>query len=175
MASLSWPGRALAALGTLASLWAVWRVHVAGEALLAVTLLVITVLALWTYTSRRTGALRYLFPGVAAALVFVVFPMLYTLGIGFTNYSSTNLLEPQQVRDHLLQEATVAPDTAREAGRADLTRAGGVTAPRARGGAAVLRRRRGAGRHHEGCRSSETEGKEAHGDDVPQGRGSGDR
>ena len=37
-------------------------------------------------------AWRYLFPGVAAMLVFIAFPLLYTVGIGFTNYSSANLL-----------------------------------------------------------------------------------
>ena len=113
MASLSWPGRAVAALATLAALWAVWRVHAAGEALLAVTLLVITALALWTYTSRRTGVLRYLFPGVAAALIFVVFPMLYTLGIGFTNYSSTNLLDKDAAARYLREQAVQQPGSAR--------------------------------------------------------------
>ena len=83
----NWPGRLLAAAAAAALLYAVMLVHAAGESLLAMTLLVITALTLWTYTSRRTGASRYLFPGIAAALVFVIFPMLYTIGIGFTNYS----------------------------------------------------------------------------------------
>lgn len=104
------------ALGALVvgSLYGVVRVHAAGQALLALALLVTTVAALWVYGSARTTAARFLFPGIAAAIIFVIFPMLYTVSLGFTNYSSTNLLEPQQVRDHLLQEATVAPDTARE-------------------------------------------------------------
>jgi maltose/maltodextrin transport system permease protein len=56
-------------------------------------MLIISALALWVYTSPRTYAYRYLFPGIAAAIVFVVFPMLYTIAIGFTNYSSRNLLD----------------------------------------------------------------------------------
>ena len=82
-----WPGRGLALLAALAALWAVMVVHATGQTLLALTLLVISALAVWTYTSRATKALRYLFPGIAAALVFVIFPMLYTMGIAFTNHS----------------------------------------------------------------------------------------
>ncbi len=108
-----WPGRALALLATLASLWAVMRVHAAGEALLAVTLLVVTAFALWTYSSGRTHALRYLFPGVAAAVVFVIFPMLYTLGIGFTNYSSSNLLDKAAATTYLQDQAVQKPGSAR--------------------------------------------------------------
>ncbi len=94
-----------AALATLAALAAVARVHAAGQALLAVMLLVLTTIALWAYSSRRTHALRYLFPGVAAAVVFVVFPMLYTVGIGFTNYSSSNLLDRARATAYLQEEA----------------------------------------------------------------------
>ncbi len=97
---------AAATVAVLGALVLVLRVHAAGQTLLAATLLTLTVLALWTYTSARTQALRYLFPGVAAALVFVVFPMLYTVGIGFTNYSSTHLLEEERARGYLLEETT---------------------------------------------------------------------
>jgi maltose/maltodextrin transport system permease protein len=61
-------------------------------------------IAIWTYTSPKTTAMRYLFPGVAAALVFVVFPMIYTVSIGFTNYSSRNLLPYERARTFLLEE-----------------------------------------------------------------------
>ncbi len=106
-------GRVVILLLALAALYAVFRVHAAGEALLAVTLLVVTTLALWTYTSARSHAARYLFPGIAAALVFVIFPMLYTMGIGFTNYSSANLLDEDRVRAYLLEEAVHKPGSAR--------------------------------------------------------------
>ena len=99
------------ALGA-AALLLVMRVHAAGQTLLATTLLGISALALWTYTSVRTQALRYLFPGIAAALVFVIFPMLYTIGIGFTNYSSRNLLDPERVRAYLLEERVPAAGSA---------------------------------------------------------------
>ncbi len=46
----------------------------------------------------------YLFPGILTALVFVVFPMLYTVSLGFTNMSSSNLLDYQKARQYLLEE-----------------------------------------------------------------------
>ena len=110
----TWGPRALLALVVAGGLYGVVLVHATGQALLALTLLVTTVAALWVYGSARTTASRYLFPGLAAAMVFVIFPMLYTVSLGFTNYSSTNLLEPEQARAYLLEERTVLPDSARE-------------------------------------------------------------
>jgi maltose/maltodextrin transport system permease protein len=108
-----WPGRAMALLATLGALWAVMVVHATGQTLLALTLLAISALAVWTYTSQRTNALRYLFPGIAAAMVFVIFPMLYTMGIAFTNQSSQNLLDLERARSQLMEEAVVAPGSQR--------------------------------------------------------------
>ena len=92
-----WHGALAASMAAL-SLYAVLLVHATGQSLLALTLLAVCALALWTYTSARTNALRYLFPGVAAALVFVVFPMLYTMSMAFTNQSSRNLLDHDRAR-----------------------------------------------------------------------------
>ena len=86
-------GPAALALILVTALYLVTRVYAAGEFLLAGTMLVIVALAAWIYTARTTYAFRYLFPGIAAALIFVVFPMVYTIAIGFTNYSSRNLLD----------------------------------------------------------------------------------
>ena len=84
--------------------------YTVGETLLAGTVLVMAALALWTYSSAKTMALRYLFPGIAAAAVFVVFPMVYTIAIGFTNYSSQNLLDFERSRQYLLDETYSEPD-----------------------------------------------------------------
>jgi maltose/maltodextrin transport system permease protein len=96
------------------ALYVVTVVHIAGQTLLALTLLVLTALAVWTYTSRHSQAARYLFPGIAAAAIFVVFPMLYTVGTGFTNHSSQNLLEQDAAKAYLLDEAAPMPDSERE-------------------------------------------------------------
>ncbi|MBP8272658.1 MAG: maltose ABC transporter permease MalF, partial [Sphaerotilus sp.] len=93
-----WTGPALLAALVLGALYLVTLMYAVGETLLAGMLLVLVALAAWTYTSAKTMALRYLFPGIAAAAVFVVFPMLYTVSIGFTNYSSRNLLDFERAR-----------------------------------------------------------------------------
>ncbi|WP_243382141.1 maltose ABC transporter permease MalF [Geothrix alkalitolerans] len=88
----------------LAGLYVVTVVYATGETLLAGVMLVTLVCFVWIYTSKKTYAYRYLFPGIGAALIFVVFPMLYTIRIGFTNYSSTNLLTFKRATQYLLEE-----------------------------------------------------------------------
>jgi maltose/maltodextrin transport system permease protein len=54
------------------------------------------------------NAWRYLFPGVLAMLLFVAFPLVYTVQIGFTNYSASNLLSEDRARSYLLEQAEVS-------------------------------------------------------------------
>jgi maltose/maltodextrin transport system permease protein len=103
-----WIGPLLLAALLAAALYIVVVVNAAGETLLAGTILFITALAAWLYTSPRFYAWRYLFPGIAAAVVFVVFPMLYTIGISFTNHSSANLLSFQRATQYHLDETVPA-------------------------------------------------------------------
>jgi maltose/maltodextrin transport system permease protein len=109
----AWLRAAVGALSGLVLLWGVMQVYASGQTLLAVVLLACSALALWTYTSPRTGALRYVLPGIATALLFVIFPMVYTLSLGFTNYSMRNLLDFERAREVLLEERLVLPDTER--------------------------------------------------------------
>jgi len=88
----------------LVGLYVVTLVYATGESLLACVMLVTLAGFLWVYTSAKTYAYRYLFPGIGAALIFVVFPMLYTVRIGFTNYSSKNLLTFPRATRYLLEE-----------------------------------------------------------------------
>jgi maltose/maltodextrin transport system permease protein len=97
-------GPALAVLGVLLALYMVTVVYATGETLLAMTILVMVALAVWIYNSEKVYAFRYLFPGIAAALIFVVFPIIYTFGLGFTNYSSKNLLEFKRATRYLLEQ-----------------------------------------------------------------------
>lgn len=97
-----WP--AVATALALASLYFVTIVYAAGEFLLAGTILVVVALAAWVYTSPRFYAWRYLFPGVAAVAIFVVLPILYTVTIGFTNYSTNNLLKFERTTAYFLEE-----------------------------------------------------------------------
>lgn len=95
---------------SLAWLWVVFGLYTAGQAIWAVLLLALGGLVSYLYGSGRTLAWRYLFPGVAGMLLFVAFPLLYTVQIGFTNYSASNLLSFEKARAYLVDQTTVNED-----------------------------------------------------------------
>ncbi|HET9820910.1 MAG TPA: maltose ABC transporter permease MalF, partial [Burkholderiaceae bacterium] len=123
-AAARWLARTVLALATLALLWMVMGLFNAGQPLVAVGVMAFGGTALAVYGSARSLAWRYLFPGVAGMLLFVAFPLLYTVQIGFTNYSSSNLLEFERAREYLLAQ-TLADEA--HAYDTTLHAAGGVT------------------------------------------------
>eukprot|EP01036_Dinobryon_divergens_P053550 gene53550-71572_t len=86
----------------------VFRVYAAGQPLLAVAVLGLVSLGFFVYLSRIAFAYRYLFPGLAGMAIFVAFPLLFTVQIGFTNYSSSNLLSFERATAYLLEQTTAA-------------------------------------------------------------------
>jgi maltose/maltodextrin transport system permease protein len=105
-AAASWPGRAVAAIATLALLWLAFTLFTADQPLVAIGVMIFGGTAIAIYGTAKSLAWRYLFPGVAGMLLFVAFPLLYTVQIGFTNYSSANLLEFERAREYLLSQTT---------------------------------------------------------------------
>ena len=101
---LKWPVSAVLAL---LMLYLVWAVLWSGQFLVGLCLLAGGALAFYTYLSARAYTWRYLFPGIAGILVFVILPVAYTVRLGFTNYSSRNLLTFERATSYLLEE-TVA-------------------------------------------------------------------
>ncbi|WP_035055385.1 maltose ABC transporter permease MalF [Andreprevotia chitinilytica] len=95
---------AFGALTFLAGLWLILAIYRIGHPFYALGGLVLLGASTWVFTSERAYAWRYLYPGVAAVLVFVLFPALYTIGSGFTNYSSTNLLSFQRATSYFLDQ-----------------------------------------------------------------------
>jgi maltose/maltodextrin transport system permease protein len=96
-----------AALAQFAVLWLAWRLAANGQMLVGTATLALGSFAVYTYASAKTLAWRYLFPGVAGMLIFVAFPLVYTMQIGFTNYSSAHLLSEQRARAYLLEQTEV--------------------------------------------------------------------
>ncbi|MEP6504472.1 MAG: maltose ABC transporter permease MalF, partial [Betaproteobacteria bacterium] len=90
---------AAALLASLALAFALHAAHASGSALATIAL---TALAAWIYVSPRFTAWRYIVPGGLAAALFIVFPMVYTVGISFTNYSGEHLLSFDRATDVLL-------------------------------------------------------------------------
>jgi maltose/maltodextrin transport system permease protein len=97
----------LVTAATLALLWTVFGLYVGGRAPWAAGLLAFGSVAIWVYASSRTLAAKYLYPGVAGMLVFIALPLVYTVQIGFTNYSSAHLLEEDRARAYLLAQTEV--------------------------------------------------------------------
>jgi maltose/maltodextrin transport system permease protein len=90
----------------LALLYVVGVVYAAGRPLAATACLAASSLGFYVYLARPASAWRYLFPGIAGMAVFVVFPILYTVRVGFTNYSSRNLLDFDRATQYLLDQTT---------------------------------------------------------------------
>ena len=111
-ATSSWLGWLVTAVTMLALLWLVFGLYGVGQPVWAVVVLAFGGISVYVYTSARTLAWRYLFPGVAGMLVFVAFPLVYTMQIGFTNYSSSNLLGYERARAYLLDQTTLDEDNA---------------------------------------------------------------
>jgi len=96
---------ATAGVASLALLWLVFSLWMAGQPLVAVGIGALGGSAIYIYGTAQSVAWKYLFPGVAGMLVFVAFPLVYTVQIGFTNYSSKNLLDEDRARQYLLEQS----------------------------------------------------------------------
>ncbi|KUI99235.1 maltose ABC transporter permease MalF [Vibrio sp. MEBiC08052] len=75
-----------------------------GEIAFALLTIVLTALALYIFGSRKTYAHRYIYPGVAGMILFILFPLVYTIGLSFTNYSAKNQLSLERAQSVLLDQ-----------------------------------------------------------------------
>ncbi len=55
----------------------------------------------WAYLSPRAQASRWLTPGLVLMMIFVVYPVLYTTYVSFTNFQTGNLLSREQAIERL--------------------------------------------------------------------------
>jgi maltose/maltodextrin transport system permease protein len=110
--SFAWMAIGLILVASAVGLYGVWLLYLLGQPLLAVLVLALVVAFAVIFTQRRFYASRFIFPGIAAILLFVVFPIVYTIYLGFTNYSFLNLLTYERAREVLLSRTVV--DTASE-------------------------------------------------------------
>jgi len=76
-----------------------------GEYLFAITTLVLSSVGLYIFANRKAYAWRYVYPGLAGMGLFVLFPLVCTIAIAFTNYSSTNQLTQERAEQVLLDRS----------------------------------------------------------------------
>ncbi len=105
--SLKWLGVAIVLVISAGCLYAVWTLYLLGQPLLAGLVLALAVAFTAIYTQKRFYAGRFIFPGIAAILLFVVFPIVYTIYLGFTNYSFLNLLTFERTKEVLLSRTVI--------------------------------------------------------------------
>ncbi|WP_261835918.1 maltose ABC transporter permease MalF [Vibrio ishigakensis] len=72
-----------------------------GEVAFALLTLIITALALYIFGSKKTYAHRYIYPGIAGMILFILFPLAYTVNLAFTNYSAKNQLSLERAQSVL--------------------------------------------------------------------------
>ncbi|USD67143.1 maltose ABC transporter permease MalF [Vibrio sp. SCSIO 43136] len=73
-----------------------------GEIAFAMLTILLTSLALYIFGSKKTYAHRYIYPGIAGMILFILFPLAYTVGLAFTNYSAKNQLSFERAQSVLL-------------------------------------------------------------------------
>lgn len=73
-----------------------------GELAFAMLTVVLTALALYIFGSKKAYAHRYIYPGIAGMILFIIFPLIYTVNLAFTNYSAKNQLSLERAQQVLL-------------------------------------------------------------------------
>lgn len=104
---------ALLGLVTLGLLYVVWGLYLAGEPLFAVVVMALALGIVVVFGRRRFYTARFVFPAVAAVLIFIALPVLYTSYVGFTNFGARNLLTFDRVTAYHLNQRTVDKSTER--------------------------------------------------------------
>ena len=100
-------GKALVALFTLTLIYVAYTVYMIGQPLFGLLVMIVALVFFFVFGLRRFYFARFIFPGIATMVLFVVFPILYTIYLGFTNYGSFNLLTFQRAQEVILEAKTV--------------------------------------------------------------------
>ncbi|WP_264876051.1 maltose ABC transporter permease MalF [Vibrio agarivorans] len=82
-----------------------------GELAFALLTVILTALALYVFGSKKTYAHRYIYPGIAGMILFILFPLAYTVGLAFTNYSAKNQLSFERAQSVLLDRTFQSGDS----------------------------------------------------------------
>ena len=100
---------------TLVSLIAGYSVvlmYAQNETVFALLTVVIVASGVVVFAREDTYSHRYIYPGIAAMVIFIIFPLMYTIGIAFTNYSGTNQLTFDRVQTQFLEKTYEQPNSA---------------------------------------------------------------
>jgi maltose/maltodextrin transport system permease protein len=102
----------LVALLAVPSLYLTFILYRSGNIWIALALLLVTWLGVFIYLNPSASTFRYLFPGFIGFGIFVIFPLVYTVYIGFEKYSSENLLRFDRCAALFKNETFASPNAA---------------------------------------------------------------
>lgn len=82
----------------------VMLMYAQGEYLFALFTLLIITAGVYIFSRQQAYAWRYIFPGLMGMVIFVLFPLVATVAIAFTNYSGTHQLSFERALSTLLDQ-----------------------------------------------------------------------
>jgi ABC-type sugar transport system permease subunit len=92
------------------SLWPIGLCFASGHEVIGGFSIAILMLFNLIFTIPRAFPYRYMFPGILCFLIFMVFPICFTVYIGFTNLGTGHILGYEKVRELLLSETYTPPN-----------------------------------------------------------------
>ena len=109
--SANWIKWGLLTLISLVAGYAIVLMYAQNEIAFALVTLVLVSSGVIVFARKDTYSHRYIYPGLAAMVLFIIFPLMYTVGIAFTNYSGANQLTYERVQSQFLAQTYEKPGT----------------------------------------------------------------
>lgn len=88
----------------LVNLYADIRMYLNGDIAYPLLDIVLVGVGVYVFVSKKMYAQRYAFPSVAGMTAFIIFPLIYTLWISFTNYSGAHVMTVESAKAYHLQK-----------------------------------------------------------------------
>ncbi|MGN1281641.1 MAG: maltose ABC transporter permease MalF [Succinivibrio sp.] len=88
----------------LVNLYADIRMYLNGDIAYPLLDLVLVGAGVYVFVNKKMYAQRYAFPSVAGMTAFIIFPLIYTLWISFTNYSGAHVMTVESAKAYHLQK-----------------------------------------------------------------------
>ena len=107
---LSWLKKVLVSLILFIDFYFVFLIYSQGEYLFALLTLVILTSGIYIFSSQKVYAWRYVYPGIMGMTIFILFPLVATIAIAFTNYSGSNQLAFDRAVSVLTEQRYFAGD-----------------------------------------------------------------
>jgi maltose/maltodextrin transport system permease protein len=92
MSPLAWLKWLIVVIIVAYSGYMVVSMYLKGDVAFPLLVLVVVTSGVIIFLNKKTYAHRYAFPAIAGMVTFIIFPMIYTISIAFTNYSGDHTL-----------------------------------------------------------------------------------